>query len=868
MRKSLLLSLVFVIFLFGTAFSGWEKLINEFDQAPEDTNYWAWFDQINVSTSHGAHYQANDNADSTRAYIHISYVNDIKKFGDGAMKLVWATHNTESWGGYTKIEHWNPDSDAVYDWSSYDTVSFWYYNVEPQNLEGRVHLRFNLHDVSNSPNGNKTYSVNDCEYYYSFHYVLDNEPGWNEIKIPLIASGEYWSGEGFNLTGWAGIPGNGVLDKDKIKGFSIEFSMSGSGEGDSAKGAIILDHLVLKGPRSIAVVFFNGKAVPNNVTMSSAWGNTGAYMVTNEEDVDNGLTNSIKWKLPTQAWDGLMFTMDSPRDLGYTWTVDSIKFWIKAPSGIGQLKLVLTDDDIDGWVDNDGNGADDTPDLEFEAGYTITEDMGYFDGTWKLVKVALKDFYRLSGAWDGAALRAGEMDSTRFYRFKILVTDQTTGYGEIVYLDNVWIGNPLIDNIAPAAVQNVSTTAGEYYNLVTWQDVPGENGEVYNVYASESPITDINDPTLEVVASGVLENVQTAIHWLCSPLKDEDVTYYYAVVCIDGAGNVGEPGFSDAFTNTAKGIPVISMNPPQNFVADGDFSEWEGIKPFIINPELGHVPAGTVDDANDLNATVYLAMDSNYLYIGADVVDDVYNYDPNTDWWNSDAFQVFIGLYDWVGAKHTSFMRGSEPDYSLYMNETGFHHDTRGGVILYEPGTDNYFFEGYNPDYVIEAKIPLDSIKMEEDARFYPEHGMRIPIDLYFHDNDGSWEGNVGFSKFSTDNQWRYPTEWAYTWVFDTTKTDIKAAENAMSFVYKLYDNYPNPFNPNTTIAFSIANYGKVELIIYDVLGREVDKVINKDLPAGYYKVNWNAKDYPSGIYIYQLRAGDFIMTKKMLLIK
>lgn len=868
--RRVLLSFVLIFFIFAVFAVAQEKVINDFDQAPADTNYWAWFEHVNAVTQHGGHYQTSEHSDSTKAYVHVSYVSDPVKFGSGAMRLEWSTHNSESWGGYAKLEHWYPDSNGVYDWSSYDTVSFWYYNETKSTLSGRVHLRFNLHDVSDSENGNKTYDVMQCEYYYSFHYILDDEPGWHEIKIPLI-SGDYWSGEGFNLTGWAGIPGNGVLDKDKIKGFSFEFSMSGAGEGDDAQGVVILDHLVLKGPRSVAVVFFNGKAVPNNVTLSNAWGNTGAFMITDEEDIDGGLTNSIKWKLPTQAWDGLMFTMDSPKDLGYTWTRDSIKFWIKAPAGIGELKLVLTDDDVDGWVDNDGNGSDDTPDLEFEAGYTITEDEIGFDGTWKLVKVALKDFYRFSGAWDGATMREGEMDSTRFYRFKILVTDHTTGYGEIVYLDNVWIGNPMIDNIPPAAVQNVNVTAGQYYNLVSWQDVPDETGETYTVYASRKPITDLNDPSVDVIASDVLEGVQGAIHRLYYPLEDKDVSYYYAVVCKDAAGNLGEPGVTqEPFTNTAKARPTISLSPPQNFVADGSFDEWEGIMPFVINPTTGHVPAGTVTDENDLNATVYLAIDDDYLYIAADVVDNVYNYDPSTDWWNSDALQLFIGLYDWRGPMHTYFNRGEEPDYSLYMNETGFHHDTKGGVVLYESGTENYYFEGFNPDYVIEAKIPLDSIKLDEDVRFHPVNGMRIPIDIYFHDNDGSWEGNVGLSPNSTDHQWQYPTEWTYTWIGDTTDVSVGIVPDngSVALEYRLYDNYPNPFNPATVITFSIAAPEKVELAIYDILGRKVDEIVNEYLPAGMYQVKWDATSFPSGIYIYKIKAGTFVETKKMILVK
>ncbi len=64
------------------------------------------------------------------------------------MRLDYSAQNIESWGGYTKLEHWNPDSNGVYDWSLYDTLSVWYNNIVAQRFTGRVHLRINLHDVS------------------------------------------------------------------------------------------------------------------------------------------------------------------------------------------------------------------------------------------------------------------------------------------------------------------------------------------------------------------------------------------------------------------------------------------------------------------------------------------------------------------------------------------------------------------------------------------------------------------------------------------------------------------------------------------------------------------------------------------------
>jgi hypothetical protein len=93
---------------------------------------------------------------------------------------------------------------------------------------------------------------------------------------------------------------------------------------------------------------------------------------------------------------------------------------------------------------------------------------------------------------------------------------------------------------------------------------------------------------------------------------------------------------------------------------------------------------------------------------------------------------------------------------------------------------------------------------------------------------------------------------------------------------FSLSQNYPNPFNPSTKIKFAIPNVETrhasslqmVTLKIYDILGREIATLVNEEKPAGEYEVGFNAINLPSGIYFYQLSAGNFVETKKMILLK
>jgi len=100
--------------------------------------------------------------------------------------------------------------------------------------------------------------------------------------------------------------------------------------------------------------------------------------------------------------------------------------------------------------------------------------------------------------------------------------------------------------------------------------------------------------------------------------------------------------------------------------------------------------------------------------------------------------------------------------------------------------------------------------------------------------------------------------------------TDIVPVEYDLRVInsYSLEQNYPNPFNPTTTIKYSVPEMSKVSVTIYNLLGEELAALVNEEKVAGYYTVEFNAAKLPSGVYFYQLQAGDFVQTKKMLLLK
>jgi hypothetical protein len=102
----------------------------------------------------------------------------------------------------------------------------------------------------------------------------------------------------------------------------------------------------------------------------------------------------------------------------------------------------------------------------------------------------------------------------------------------------------------------------------------------------------------------------------------------------------------------------------------------------------------------------------------------------------------------------------------------------------------------------------------------------------------------------------------------DTTLTGIDDEEIPIASEFKLEQNYPNPFNPSTKIRFSVPQISTITLKVYDILGNEIATLINEEKPAGEYEVEFLATGLTSGIYFYQLRTGEFVQTKKMILLK
>jgi hypothetical protein len=98
--------------------------------------------------------------------------------------------------------------------------------------------------------------------------------------------------------------------------------------------------------------------------------------------------------------------------------------------------------------------------------------------------------------------------------------------------------------------------------------------------------------------------------------------------------------------------------------------------------------------------------------------------------------------------------------------------------------------------------------------------------------------------------------------------TDVNESNIDLPSSYSLSQNYPNPFNPATKIRYALPASSFVELKIFDILGNEITTLVKGEQTAGYHETEFNSGNLSSGIYFYRMQAGDYSISKKMILMK
>ncbi len=270
------------------------------------------------------------------------------------------------------------------------------------------------------------------------------------------------------------------------------------------------------------------------------------------------------------------------------------------------------------------------------------------------------------------------------------------------------------------------------------------------------------------------------------------------------------------------------------------------------------------------------------------------------DWFNnvletSGAKFKFVFIHQIVGGKDSQGRGGS--DYAQYYEMGGQNADGSWGFTTQRKGWDlplhqlmvknkvNILFHGHDHFYVQQEKdgltyqlVPQPGYPGNKSTSTAPEYGYLtgkiLPSSGYLKVTVTDSTAKIDYIKaflpsMETGTNKNGMVDYSYTIKSKSTVTSIQDNEE-IPHEYELMQNYPNPFNPETVIRYQISDYGPVSLKVYDVLGREVATLVNEYKQPGVYNSEFSIMNYEltSGIYFYQLRAGSFVQTKKMIVIK
>ncbi len=188
--------------------------------------------------------------------------------------------------------------------------------------------------------------------------------------------------------------------------------------------------------------------------------------------------------------------------------------------------------------------------------------------------------------------------------------------------------------------------------------------------------------------------------------------------------------------------------------------------------------------------------------------------------------------------------------------------------LFNRPGLETIYSKAGNPNLIFDDEALTEMGEGYYLANKDSAKGYFLPTDLdlaslegqsakgtwiiYLYDKEKGYEGDL--------------TEWGLI-IQGELVSDVNEPELTPT-VYALEQNYPNPFNPTTVISYQLPKSGNVSLKVYDVLGKEVATLVNEVKQSGSYHINFDASNLASGVYIYTIRANDYVSSKKMLLIK
>ncbi len=407
-------------------------------------------------------------------------------------------------------------------------------------------------------------------------------------------------------------------------------------------------------------------------------------------------------------------------------------------------------------------------------------------------------------------------------------------------IQEVWIGEDV-----PNVVEDILLADQDGNGLLTWTNpLTGLHGGVYNNPIEGYHIERIDGLTFEL--TGIFtEYIDTTV-----PAADY---YSYTIVPFNAVGDGGAAESNTEWIGDAfSGIIILDFDPTPT----GD----------ILQAAIENNYEGSIVVTTDLNAYP-LTSDVDAVFVLLGVYSNTYQL--------TEAEAVLLTNY--LDGGGNIYMEGGDTWYfdtatsvHSFFNITGIADGAYNGDLLIVTGVD--FLSGMSWDYTGENSY-IDNLEAIAPAvpifsNDYVGYDCGIAYDEGTYRTIGTSFEITGLGGANTLDEAVYEILDFFD-VFSGTSSD----DPAIPVQTKLFDNYPNPFNPITTISFSLKTESDVTLEIYNIKGQLVRTLVNDVIAAGRQEVIWNGRDdansiVSSGVYFYRLKAGDNLSTKKMILMK
>ena len=319
----------------------------------------------------------------------------------------------------------------------------------------------------------------------------------------------------------------------------------------------------------------------------------------------------------------------------------------------------------------------------------------------------------------------------------------------------------------------------------------------------------------------------------------------------DNDGGVG----TDALTIRVN--PNFSVSAPAIYFTHSAPSIDEIIEPtWLYTPgmEINNVTVGS--RTADFDAQWRALYDFTNLYILVEVNDHTLVNDSNNEWYNDDCVEIFIdgdnssgSMYDGVNDFQFGFRWADE---EIKIGNNSANNMTGMNVIHY--ATD----VGHN----LELSIPWNTIGVT------PSEGYVIGFDVAVDDDDNGGTRECAIASiFTADNAWHNPGVFGNVALIQPTGISNDGSHLVPPY-FQLSQNFPNPFNPQTSIRFSLVETERVDLSIYNIRGQVVANLVDCVMHAGEHTIAFDGSDLASGSYFYSISTGSRTAVRKMLLIK